>query len=119
MSTPVDTNDASAIFTTFAIPLIKSADQPQTMMEYSALAITSWNLSDLSEEGIKNGIEYLEKKLKCKELTNHGTTTPIEVTMRKLIEKKNKDFSSAQFKVAGANFVDENGELKIIVTVQQ
>lgn len=115
----MDSNNktASDIFTEYALSFITHTDNPQCMMNYSAISITAWNLSFETEENRKSGIERLEKRLQAKEITNFGRTEAISKTVNKMIEKKVKEFNEHQFKIAGAQFVDEDGVLKIQVTV--
>jgi hypothetical protein len=113
--TKISNEIASEVFTAYALPFITSADKTEVMMNYSAIAITAWNLSGVMESAVLEGIERLETRLKCKELENFGKKEAIGITIKRLITLKDKEYSQYQFKVAGAQFVEEMGELRILV----
>jgi len=105
----------SDIFREFAEKFINSGDTPETIMAYSAIAITAWNYAKQSPELLKTTIENLEKRLKCKVIEMDGKEFTVHSLVMNQIARKIDAWSEYDFKVNSARFEQEDGVLKVFV----
>jgi len=110
------TPSTSEIFREFAENFINSGDSPETIMAYSAIAITAWNYADESQESLKTIIANLEKRLKSSVIQSYGKESTVSSLVMEQINRKKNGWNDHTFRVNSARFEQENGMLKVFIS---